>query len=168
IANGRIGGLSVANTDATTLGEGPDLLIPGMDEEGEKLVNKQPDTQLAEAEEKQKYGTSRADRETSYQLADFPVLTGEEEDWRFTPPIWIGGLSVANTDATTLGEGPDLLIPGMDEEGEKLVNKQPDTQLAEAEEKQKYGTSRADRETSYQLADFPVLTGEEEDWRFTP
>ena len=91
----------MANTDATTLGEGPDLLIPGMDEEGEKLVNKQPDTQLAEAEEKQKYGTSRADRETSYQLADFPVLTGEEEDWRFTPLHRLAGLD--------LPKGDDLL-----------------------------------------------------------
>src|SRR5699024_12884646 len=83
--NGRIGGLRVANTDVTTLGEGPDLLIPCMDEEGEKLVTKQPDTQLAEAEQTQKYGASRPDRATSYQLADFPVLTGEDEDWRVTP-----------------------------------------------------------------------------------
>lgn len=94
----------MANTDATTLGEGPDLLIPGMDEEGEKLVNKQPDTQLAEAEEKQKYGTSRADRETSYQLADFPVLTGEEEDWRFTPLHRLAGLD--------LPKGDDNLLTG--------------------------------------------------------
>ena len=29
--------------------------------------------------------TSRADRPTSFELADFPVPTGREEDWRFSP-----------------------------------------------------------------------------------
>src|SRR5699024_4815662 len=61
-------------------------------------------TQLAEAEEKQKYGTSRADRETSYHLADFPVLTGEEEDWRFTPLHRLAGLA--------LPKGDDNLLTG--------------------------------------------------------
>src|SRR5699024_12327202 len=55
-----------------------------MGEEGEKLVVQQAETQPAE-EEETKFGTARADRKTSFDLADFPVLTGEEEDWRFTP-----------------------------------------------------------------------------------
>src|SRR5699024_1627144 len=75
-----------------------------MDDEGEKIVNKQPDTQLAYAEEKQKYSTSRADRETSYQLADSPGLTGEEEDWRFT--------SLHRLDGLDLPKGDDNLLTG--------------------------------------------------------
>lgn len=94
----------MANTDATTLDEGPDLLIPGMGEEGENLVVQQADTQPAEAEET-KFGTSRADRETSFDLADFPVLTGEEEDWRFTPLHRLAGLH--------LPDGDDNLLTGV-------------------------------------------------------
>lgn len=93
----------MANTDATILEDGPDLLIPGMGEEGENLVVKQADEQAAEAEE-QKFGTSRADRKTSFDLADFPVLTGEEEDWRFTPLHRLAGLH--------LPEGDDNLLTG--------------------------------------------------------
>ncbi len=33
---------------------------------------------------------SRADRTTSFELADFPVPTGREEDWRFTPMDRLG------------------------------------------------------------------------------
>jgi len=101
----------VANTDATTLGQGPDLLIPGMGEEGEKLVNKQPESQVVQADEKQKYGTSRADRETSYRLADFPVLTGEEEDWRFTPLHRLAGLDLPTGDDNLLtGIAPAVTV----------------------------------------------------------
>ncbi|NWN87114.1 MAG: Fe-S cluster assembly protein SufD [Micrococcaceae bacterium] len=74
-----------------------------MGEEGENLVVKQADEQAAEAEE-QKFGTSRADRKTSFDLADFPVLTGEEEDWRFTPLHRLAGLH--------LPEGDDNLLTG--------------------------------------------------------
>jgi Fe-S cluster assembly protein SufD len=35
---------------------------------------------------------SRAARPTSYDVADFPVLTGREEDWRFTPLDRVRGL----------------------------------------------------------------------------
>ncbi|MFL6101295.1 MAG: Fe-S cluster assembly protein SufD [Actinomycetales bacterium] len=35
---------------------------------------------------------SRASRFTSYDVADFPVLTGREEDWRFTPLDRVRGL----------------------------------------------------------------------------
>src|SRR5699024_1283412 len=80
-----------------------------MDEEGEKLVNKQPDTQLAEAEEKQKYGTSRADRETSYHLADFPVRTGEEDDWRVTTLHRLAGFDLPNGDDNVLTGTPQAV-----------------------------------------------------------
>ena len=94
----------MANTDATTLDDsGPALLIPGMGEEGEQLVVKQTAGQQSDTEEV-KYGTSRADRETSFDLADFPVLTGEEEDWRFTPLHRLAGLH--------LPDGDDVLLTG--------------------------------------------------------
>jgi len=93
----------VANTDVTTLDGGPTLLIPGMGEEGEGLVVKQADNQQSDADEV-KYGTSRADRQTSFKLADFPVLTGEEEDWRFTPLHRLAGLQ--------LPDGDDKLLTG--------------------------------------------------------
>ncbi len=35
---------------------------------------------------------SRAERTTSFDLADFPVPTGREEDWRFTPVDRLGPL----------------------------------------------------------------------------
>ncbi len=35
---------------------------------------------------------SRAERTASFDLADFPVPTGREEDWRFTPLDRLGGL----------------------------------------------------------------------------
>lgn len=36
--------------------------------------------------------SSRADRATSFALADFPMPTGREEDWRFSPVARLGGL----------------------------------------------------------------------------
>jgi len=74
-----------------------------MGEEGETLVVKQTAGQQSDTEEV-KYGTSRADRQTSFNLADFPVLTGEEEDWRFTPLHRLAGLH--------LPEGDDALLTG--------------------------------------------------------
>ena len=108
----------MANTDATTLEDGPDLLIPGMGEEGENLVVKQADDQAAEAEE-QKFGTSRADRKTSFELADFPVLTGEEEDWRFTPLHRLAGLHLPEGDDTLL-TGPAPTVSVTEHEGVSL------------------------------------------------
>ena len=35
---------------------------------------------------------SRAERTRSWQVADFPVPTGREEDWRFTPVGELGDL----------------------------------------------------------------------------
>src|SRR5690606_13665667 len=36
--------------------------------------------------------TSRAERTTSYAVADFPPPTGREEEWRFTPLDRLGAL----------------------------------------------------------------------------
>ena len=104
----------MANTDATTLDEGPDLLIPGMGEEGEKLVVQQAETQPVEDEET-KFGTSRADRKTSFDLADFPVLTGEEEDWRFTPLHRLANLHLPEGDDNLLtGAAPAVTVTDQD------------------------------------------------------
>ncbi|HNV14869.1 MAG TPA: Fe-S cluster assembly protein SufD, partial [Dermatophilaceae bacterium] len=35
---------------------------------------------------------SRAERRASFDVADFPMPTGREEDWRFTPMDRIGTL----------------------------------------------------------------------------
>ena len=46
---------------------------------------------------------SRAERRTSYDVADFPVPGGREEDWRFTPVDRLGGLfQVEPTDDSRL------------------------------------------------------------------
>jgi Fe-S cluster assembly protein SufD len=46
---------------------------------------------------------SRAERRTSYDVADFPIPGGREEDWRFTPVDRLGGLfQVEPTDESRL------------------------------------------------------------------
>jgi len=46
---------------------------------------------------------SRAERRTSYDVADFPIPGGREEDWRFTPVDRLGGLfQVEPTDDSKL------------------------------------------------------------------
>ena len=46
---------------------------------------------------------SRAERKTSYDVADFAIPGGREEDWRFTPVDRIGGLfQVEPTDESRL------------------------------------------------------------------
>jgi len=52
--------------------------------------------------------SSRAGRLTSYKLADFPQLTGREEDWRFTPLKRLRGL---HSDGLT-GAAPAVAITG--------------------------------------------------------
>lgn len=104
----------MANTDATTLDDGPALLIPGMGEEGETLVVKQAAGQQSDTDEV-KFGTSRADRLTSFNLADFPVLTGEEEDWRFTPLHRLAGLHLPDgDDALLTGVAPKVSVTEVD------------------------------------------------------
>ncbi|HEX5510401.1 MAG TPA: Fe-S cluster assembly protein SufD [Actinomycetales bacterium] len=54
---------------------------------------------------------SRAERPTSFDVADFPMPTGREEDWRFTPVDRLGSLlAEGDTDAGSLTvkvEAPD-------------------------------------------------------------
>jgi Fe-S cluster assembly protein SufD len=54
--------------------------------------------------------SSRAGRRTSYNLSEFPQLTGREEDWRFTPLKRLRGL---HTDALT-GAAPSVTVTGPD------------------------------------------------------
>lgn len=92
----RIGAPSIDEIDAGT------PAIAGMSEEGEKLATENPaaGSPLAgEAVKSHSHGggvgvpdSSRAGRLTSYRLADFPALTGREEDWRFTPLQRLRGL----------------------------------------------------------------------------
>ena len=53
---------------------------------------------------------SRAERKTSFDVADFPVPTGREEEWRFTPLDRIGPLledrSIGHPAVWTLGQMP--------------------------------------------------------------
>ena len=51
---------------------------------------------------------SRGERRRSFDLADFPALTGLEEDWRFTPLKRLRGL---HTDALT-GTAPAVTVGG--------------------------------------------------------
>lgn len=75
--------------------------IKGMTEEGEKLseINPESGPLAGEAVKAHSHGggegvpdSSRAGRLTSYKLADFPLITGREEDWRFTPLKRLRGL----------------------------------------------------------------------------
>ncbi len=80
--------------------------IKGMTEEGEKLSEINPETGPlgGSAAQAHSHGgdshgggvgvpdSSRAGRLTSYKMADFPVITGREEDWRFTPLKRLRGL----------------------------------------------------------------------------
>ncbi|WP_262104430.1 Fe-S cluster assembly protein SufD [Arthrobacter sp. Marseille-P9274] len=52
--------------------------------------------------------SSRAGRRTSYKLADFPQLTGREEDWRFTPLKRLRGLHIE----PLTGAAPSLAVTG--------------------------------------------------------
>lgn len=71
-------------------------VIPGMDQEGEKLASEYvADDTLAPTGAAAKPAvsdSSRAGRPTSYKVEDFEKLTGREEDWRFTPLKRLGSL----------------------------------------------------------------------------
>ncbi len=75
--------------------------IAGMDEEGEQLseINPVSSPLGGAAAKSHSHGagagipdSSRAGRLTSYRVADFPAITGREEDWRFTPLKRLRGL----------------------------------------------------------------------------
>ena len=66
---------------------------------------------------------SRAERKTSYAVADFPVPGGREEDWRFTPVDRLSGLFAEEDSAeravtveSEAPEGVELLSLPMDDE----------------------------------------------------
>nr|WP_313815395.1 Fe-S cluster assembly protein SufD [Citricoccus sp.] len=62
-----------------------------------------------------KPGSSRADRLSSFELADFPALTGREEDWRFTPLNRLGGLHLPDgDDARLTGTAPAISVTELD------------------------------------------------------
>lgn len=68
---------------------------------------------------KQVVGTSRGDRESSFDLADFPVPNGTEEDWRFTPikelaPFFADKLEGTLPEVTA--EGVELEVVDRDDE----------------------------------------------------
>ncbi|MBM7050595.1 MULTISPECIES: Fe-S cluster assembly protein SufD [unclassified Rothia (in: high G+C Gram-positive bacteria)] len=88
-------------------------VIPGMDQEGEKLASEfvTDDTLMptGHAAKPAVSDSSRAGRPTSYKVEDFDRLTGREEDWRFTPLKRLGGL---HTEALTqAGLGINIQAP---------------------------------------------------------
>ncbi|WBL20679.1 MULTISPECIES: Fe-S cluster assembly protein SufD [Citricoccus] len=92
-----------------------------MGEEGEQLsaeiaaATQSEHADHSVKEKKQKFGTSRADRPTSFHLADFPVLTGREEDWRFTPLERLGGLDLPEGDEQRLqGAAPTVEVSSLE------------------------------------------------------
>lgn len=63
-------------------------------------------------------GTSRAERATSYELADFAVPTGREEEWRFSPvdrlaPLFADGIGTAGVQTTVVG-APEVTVEIVD------------------------------------------------------
>ena len=98
----------MTTTDNTTLGaESP--LIPGMGEEGEKLTVTQ--ATAAPARRATQGVDSRGSRPVSRELSAFPVLTGREEDWRFTPLKRLGGLHLPEgDDARLTGAAPAVAV----------------------------------------------------------
>ncbi len=100
-------------------------VIPGMGEEGEKLsatVAEASDAghaahSVPSGSQKRpvKPGSSRADRLSSFDLADFPALTGREEDWRFTPLNRLAGLHLPDgDDARLTGAAPAVSVTELD------------------------------------------------------
>ena len=96
--------------DGVRTGEGR-VAIPGMDLEGERLARDkvENDTLVRHTAHGDISGvpdSSRAGRRTSYDVADFPKLTGREEDFRFTPLKRLKGL---HADALT-GPAPAVTV----------------------------------------------------------
>lgn len=126
--------ITVDLTDAEELptqGAGTPV-IPGMGEEGEQLatelvaestpegtaVHVDPAAQTAAVSGENgraAFGNSRADRVSSRELSDFPVLTGREEDWRFTPLQRLAGLHLPDgDDARLTGAAPAVEVERQD------------------------------------------------------
>lgn len=72
--------------------------------------------------------SSRASRPTSFDVADFPVPTGREEEWRFSPVDKLAPLFAATTDGvlaghgvlTTVVEAPEVRVEIVDRGDERL------------------------------------------------
>ncbi|WP_448060381.1 Fe-S cluster assembly protein SufD [Cellulomonas hominis] len=72
--------------------------------------------------------TSRASRPTSFDVADFPVPTGREEEWRFSPIDRLAPLLAADTDGvlaghgvlTTVVEAPEVTVDVVDRDDPRL------------------------------------------------
>ncbi|MBM9433347.1 Fe-S cluster assembly protein SufD [Flaviflexus equikiangi] len=62
-------------------------------------------------------GTSRGDRSSSFNLSDFPVPTGTEEDWRFTPVRDLAGFftELTGTQPLVSAQGVELEVVGRDD-----------------------------------------------------
>ena len=71
---------------------------------------------------------SRASRPTSFDVADFPVPNGREEEWRFAPVDRFAGLFAAATDGvltgrgvlTTVVESPEVRVEIVDRDDVRL------------------------------------------------
>lgn len=97
--------------------------IKGMTEEGESLseINPESGPLGGSAAKAHSHGgdshgggvgvpdSSRAGRLTSYSLADFPAITGREEEWRFTPLKRLRGLDRVGIKGVELN-GPTPLV----------------------------------------------------------
>lgn len=97
--------------------------IKGMTEEGESLseINPESGPLGGSAAKAHSHGgdshgggvgvpdSSRAGRLTSYSLADFPAITGREEEWRFTPLKRLRGLDRVGIKGVELN-GPAPLV----------------------------------------------------------
>ncbi|PYI66244.1 Fe-S cluster assembly protein SufD [Arthrobacter livingstonensis] len=102
--------------------------IKGMTEEGEQLseINPESGPLGGSAVKAHSHGdshgggigipdSSRAGRLTSYKLADFPLITGREEDWRFTPLKRLRGLDRVGVKGQELnGAAPAVEATGPD------------------------------------------------------
>lgn len=94
--------------------------IAGMTEEGEQLseINPEKGPLAGESTKSHSHGggvgipdSSRAGRLTSYTLADFPLITGREEDWRFTPLKRLRGLDRVGVNGQELnGAAPSIEV----------------------------------------------------------
>ena len=100
---------------ATELTEGTDASVPGSAETGAVESHVDPSAKVAATDGRAAFGTSRADRVSSRELADFPVLTGREEDWRFTPLQRLAGLHLPDGDESRLsGTAPSVQVQAQD------------------------------------------------------
>lgn len=95
------------------------VAIPGMTQEGEVLATEpvvseesamglSAKTERGNVQVEKIVDSSRAGRMTSYDLADFPELTGREEDFRFTPLKRLKGLHTDGLD----GAAPTMTVSG--------------------------------------------------------